>query len=167
MASAEKKKILFVTGMESKFEQLIKQRVGFHPENTFILQSHETVIAPFGDLMRDILFSVYQENVKEIFVVGLNKEHTAPSAADAVTKILENKELQKKLQTLNYLFKNCMPEFTENHIEQWLRDESTATDRVRKSVDTIRQHPLMPSDIRIQGFLLDSLTENLREIRVS
>ena len=55
----EKKKVLFVIGMEHKMESLIKQKTNFKPENSLILQSYEPVISPFGDLMRDIIYCCF------------------------------------------------------------------------------------------------------------
>ena len=42
----------------------------FLPEEIIILKSNELDrIEPFGDLMRDILIHVYQNNIEEIFIV--------------------------------------------------------------------------------------------------
>ena len=49
----EKKKVLFVIGMEHKMEHLIKQTSNINLGNFLILQSYGPVILPFGDLMRD------------------------------------------------------------------------------------------------------------------
>ena len=110
----EKKKVLFVIGMEHKMEHLIKQNTNINPENIMILQSYEPVISPFGDLMRDIIIAVYQENVEEIFVVATKDDQK--NTGDILNKIYKNKELQEKIQTLDYLFKNCKPEFPEGSI---------------------------------------------------
>ena len=72
----EKKKVLFVIGMDHKLEHLIKQNTNINPENIMVLQRYEPVISPFGDLMRDIIIAVYQENVEEIFVVATKDNQT-------------------------------------------------------------------------------------------
>ena len=40
----EKKKVLFVIGMEHKMEHLIKQTININPENIIVLQSYGPVI---------------------------------------------------------------------------------------------------------------------------
>ena len=36
---------------------------------------------------------------------------------------------------------------------------------VRKTVDTIKTHPLVPADIVVRGFIIDSATGSLEEIQ--
>ena len=122
----EKKKVLFVIGMEHKMESLINQKTNFKPENSLILQSYEPVISPFGDLMRDIIFAVFEENVEEIFVVAMKYEQKYP--LNILNKICENKGLQEKIQTLDYLFKHSKPEFSEGNISEWLESNSGNSD---------------------------------------
>ena len=143
----EKKKVLFVIGMDHKMEHLIKQTTNINPENIMILQSYEPVISPFGDLMRDIIIAVYQENVEEIFVVATKDNQT--NTGDILNKIYKNKELQEKIQTLDYLFKNCKPEFPEGSISEWLEGSKTSTDGIQNNVNVIRHHPLMPSHVKV------------------
>lgn len=163
MDRGEKKKVLFVSKMGNRFARLIDKRTDFNQANYFFLQSYESLITPFGDLMRDIILTVYQENVEEIVVVGANEGQR--DAKKAISMIKENKQLQENLQTLNYLFENCNPEFSEVHIEQWLRGSSSATDCVQGSIDVIRKHPLMPPHVKVSGLFLDSENENLSESR--
>lgn len=155
----EKKKVLFVIGMEHKLEHLIKQVPHINPEDIKVLQCYGPVISqPFGDLMRDIIVSVYQENVEEIFVAGTKDDQK--NTRDVLNKIYENKGLQKKIQTLNYLSKNCMPEFPEGNISEWLEGHAL-TDGVQNSVNIIRDHPLMPPHVKVHELLIDKENEKL------
>ena len=97
--------------------------------------------------MRDIIVAVYQENVEEIFVVATKDDQK--NTGDILNKIYENKELQEKIQTLDYLFKNCKPEFPEGSISEWLEGGKTLTDDVQNSVNVIRHHPLMPTHVKV------------------
>ena len=119
---------------------------------------------PFGDLMRDIIVAVYQENVEEIFVVATKDDQK--NTGDILNKIYENKELQEKIQTLDYLFKNCMPEFPEGSISEWLEGSKTLTDGVQNNVNVIRHHPLMPSHVKVTELFIDKENEKRSEIDV-
>ncbi|XJZ25698.1 carbonic anhydrase [Bacillota bacterium Lsc_1132] len=163
MQMDEKKKMIFVMGHE--MDHFIEKKTDLNRENIFILQSDEPVIAPFGDMMRDIIIAVYQENVEEIFVVG--GEDIRKNKEDILSKIQEHEEMQEKFQTLDYLFKNCMPEFSEGDISKWLAGSKLTKDRVRNSVSVIRNHPLMPSSVKVRGLVIDRENEQLSEIRVS
>ncbi|MBT2653651.1 carbonic anhydrase [Bacillus sp. ISL-18] len=163
MSRDEKKKVLFVIGMEQKFERFIKEEANVNPENMIILQTYQPVVLhPFDDLMRDIIIAVYRDNVEEIVVVSTNDYQK--NTGDILNNIYINKELQDKIQTLDYLFKNCMPEFPEGTVSVWLQGSKTLTDSLQKTVNIIRNHPLLPSDVKVQELYIDQGNEKLSEI---
>jgi len=163
MSRDEEKKVLFVIGMERKLERFIKEETNVNSENMIILQTYQPVVSyPFDDLMRDIIIAVYQDNVEEIIVVFTNDDQK--NTGDILNKIYENKELQDKIQTLDYLFKNCMPEFPEGTVSTWLHGGKTSMDSVQKTVNTIRNHPLLPSHVKVKELHIDQANEKLSEI---
>jgi len=163
MSRDEKKKVLFVTGMEQKLERFIREEINVIPENMIILQTYQPVVShPFDDLMRDIIIAVYQDNVEEIVVVSTNSYQQ--NTEDILSKLYKNKELQDKIQTLDYLFENCMPEFPEGTVSVWLHGSETLTDSVQKTVNIIRNHPLLPSHVMVKELSIDQGNEKLSEI---
>ncbi|MDR7000466.1 carbonic anhydrase [Neobacillus niacini] len=152
MCIDEKKKVLLVIGkMDQKMESIIKEKIKTDPENILILQSYQPVVSPFSDLMRDIIIAVYQENADEIIVAAA--EDNKKNLETIVKKINENKESQKKIQTFDYLFKYCKPEFPESEIMEWLKGSVTFTDSVHTSVNVIQNHPLIPSHVKVREIL--------------
>jgi carbonic anhydrase len=163
MSRDEKKKVLFVIGMEQKLERFTKEETNVNPENMIILQTYQPVVShPFDELMRDIIIAVYQDNVEEIVVVSTNDYQK--NTGDILNKLYKNKELRDKIQTLNYLFKNCMPEFPEGTVSGWLQGGKTLTDSVQKTVNIIRNHPLLPSNVKVKELYIDQGNEKLSEI---
>lgn len=157
---SKKKKVLFVIGMEHRIEQIIKENTNLNPENILILKSYEHVISPFGDLMRSILIAVYQENVEEIVVSTVqNNQKTRVN----IEKIYENKELQDKIRILDYLFQNSKPEFPAGSIKEWLEGSKTSRESMQNSVNIIRQHPLIPSNINVREIFIGNQTEKQKE----
>ena len=49
-------------------------------------------------------------------------------------------------------------------LDQWLEGFKDTPESVRKTVATIKAHPLMPRDISVRGFIIDSVTGALEEI---
>ena len=47
----------------------------------------------------------------------------------------------------------------------WLEGFHDTEASVRRTVATIREHPLMPRDLTVRGFIIDSVTGELTEIR--
>ena len=50
-------------------------------------------------------------------------------------------------------------------LHHWLEGFKDTPDSVRKTVATIKTHPLVPKDIVVRGFIIDSETGELEEIR--
>ncbi len=160
MYLGEKKKVLFVAGTEYKPEYLTNYLNDINPEDIIILNSYgREVLQPFGDIMRDIIITVYQENIEDIFVVGDEGTGTSSQPGRCTCPSVP----QDKLETLEYLFENCMPEFPSMSLRGWLEGNRTATDYVEKSADTIRNHPLMPSDVIVHGLFINTATDELSE----
>ncbi len=49
-------------------------------------------------------------------------------------------------------------------LDQWLEGFHDTEKSVKKTVDTIKNHPLIPKDIAVRGFIIDSATGELTEI---
>jgi carbonic anhydrase len=162
-----KKKVLFVTDREFEPEDLTKSinHIINHldPEDLMILNTYgQGIFQPYGDVIRDMIIAVYQENIEEIVVVAAKNNQL--SAGEILSMADKNKELQEKLETLDYLFNNCKPEFPGFSASEWLEGTKTAAEIVQKNINTIRNHPLMPEDIKIHGISINTETKQLVEI---
>ena len=49
-------------------------------------------------------------------------------------------------------------------LDVWLEGFHDTVASVRWTVDAIRQHPLMPDDVIVRGFIIDSVTGALEEV---
>lgn len=165
----ENKKVLFVIGMEHKLERLLQQETNIHPENMLVLKTFGPVVSqPYGDVMRDITIAVYQERVEDIFIVGTRDgvENTV-NIKNLFDKMSERKGMAEKIQTLDYLFKNCIPEFPGGNVSEWLEGGKSVTEGIKRSVNIIRHHPLMPSNVKVHGLIMNRESGRLTEIGVS
>ena len=50
------------------------------------------------------------------------------------------------------------------YFESWLRGCETSEASVHETVEQIRNHPLVPSDITVRGFVIDSVTGELTPV---
>ena len=141
-------------GMGQDPESITKKMSNLQPNNILIMQSYEPAISPFSDLMRDIIIAVYKENVEEVYV-SLPKDYRK-NTREIFKKINENKELQEKIQTLDYLFKNCMSEYPKGSIREWLEGNETSSNSMQNSADVIRNHPLLPSNVKVKELLIEN-----------
>ena len=50
-------------------------------------------------------------------------------------------------------------------LDQWLEGFKDTPTSIRKTVETIKTHPLVPKDIVVRGFIIDSETGALEEVK--
>lgn len=147
------KKALLLTDIEHGVEAIMQQVTSFQPENLLTIQSFGSIIShPYGDIMRSVIIAIYQENVEEIFVLG-TKDNSNVSI-----NVLNQLESEKaKIQTLDYLFQYSIPEFKGGKVREWLIGKENGSDNIEKSVHIIRNHPLIPSYVKVRGYILSNL----------
>ncbi|MFE7374888.1 carbonic anhydrase [Bacillus cereus] len=148
--NSKNKKVLLLTDIEHGIEPIIQQVTNIQQENMLTIHSHDSVIVhPYGDIMRSIIIAIYQENVEEIFVVGIEDKET-----DVVNLQIQRDSI-KNNRELDYLFENCMPEFSSGSLDEWLSGKENVSENIEKSIDMICHHPLVPSDVKVYGFKID------------
>lgn len=150
------KKVLFLTDIEHGNESFLQQETNIPLENMLIIQSYGTVIShPYGDIMRSIIIAIYKENVEEIYVVGTEEKG---GFSNDIKDLLDSKGEPKKdkLQIVDYLFQNCMPEFVDYSLNEWLNEKENPVESVQKSADIIRHHPLVPSHVKVYGLMVNN-----------
>lgn len=148
--NAKNKKVLLLTDIEHGIEPIIKQVTNVQRENMLTIHSYDSVIVhPYGDIMRSIIIAIYEENVEEIFFVGIEDKETN------VVNLQIQRDSIKNNKEIDYLFKNCMPEFSSGSLEEWLSGKENVSENIEKSIDMIRHHPLVPSHVKVHGFMID------------
>lgn len=149
------KKVVLVTDSEHGMESILKEVTTIQPENRLTIQCDGPVISnPYGDIMRSIILAIFQENVEEILVIGTNDKR--PRTVNVRDQF---ESMKDKLLTLDYLFKNCMPEFSGGTVDDWLNGKENGRETVEKSVDLIRHHPLVPSHVKVRGLIVNNKDE--------
>ncbi|MFA9458785.1 carbonic anhydrase [Halalkalibacter sp. AB-rgal2] len=150
------KKSLCLIDIDPELETLLEDVVNVQPENMLTLQSYGPEIShPYGDIMRSIIIAVYQENVEEIFVVGIKDKETDPVDLESLL-YSESKGMKDKVERLDYLFQNCRPEFSGGKVIDWLEGKKNITESIEKSVEIIRNHPFIPAYVKVRGLIMDN-----------
>jgi len=151
------KKIAIVTCMDTRLVELLPAALGLRNGDVKIIKNAGGVITnPFDSTMRSLLVAVYELGVEEIMVVG----HTGcgVQGMDASEMIHVMKERGVPENNIS-LMRHCGID-----LEQWLHGFDEVSQAVSETVDLIRNHPLMTSDIRVAGYIIDSSTGELRTI---
>ncbi|MEC1969937.1 carbonic anhydrase [Bacillus cereus] len=148
--NSKNKKVLLLTDIKHGIEPIIQQVTNIQQEHMLTIHSYDSVIVhPYRDIMRSIIIAIYQENVEEIIVVGIEDKET-----DVVNLQIQRDSI-KNNRELDYLFENCMPEFSSGSLDEWLSGKENVSENIEKSIDMICHHPLVPSDVKVHGFKID------------
>ena len=100
--------------------------------------------------------AIIELGVEEVMVIG----HTdcGVQHIDSEVMIHHMKERGITQESID-LMKYCGVNF-----ENWLAGFDTVEQSVTDTVDTIKHHPLMPQDVKIGGYVIDSVTGELHVI---
>ena len=111
------------------------------------------VTSPFGSVIRSLLVAIIELGVEEIMVIG----HTDCGVQHIDAEMMIGHMLQRGVpQDHIDLMKYCGIDFA-----RWLSGFDTVEQSVTDTVDTIRHHPLIPADVRVGGYVIDTVTGEL------
>lgn len=151
------KKIAILTCMDTRLVELLPAALGMKNGDVKMIKNAGGVISnPFGSVIRSLLVAIFELGVEEIMVIG----HTdcGVQHIDSQQMISHMKERGITQENIDFI-KYCGIDF-----EKWLTGFDTVEQSVTNTVNTIRRHPLIPKDVKIGGYVMDSMTGELQVI---
>ena len=151
------KRLAIVTCMDTRLIELLPAALGIKNGDAKIIKNAGGVISnPFGSAMRSLLIAIYELGVDEIMVIG----HTdcGVSHIDSAQMLEEMKVRGINQQAID-LMRYCGIDF-----ERWLAGFETVEKSVAESVDVVIHHPLVPRDVHVSGYVMDSYTGALTRV---
>jgi carbonic anhydrase len=148
------KKVAIVTCMDTRLTQLLPAALGLKNGDAKIIKNAGgTISHPFGSVVRSLLVAVYELNVNEILVIG----HT-----DCGVQHMDSEKMiqHMKQRGIPHERVELAKDFGIN-LDEWLRGFEDVNASVESSVALLRRHPLIPADISIYGYIMDSVTGEL------
>ncbi len=107
--------------------------------------------------MRSLLVAVYELGVTQVMVVAHSNCGACHMSFDHFhDEMLTRGVTEETLHTI----RQCGID-----LNTWLEGFKDTPTSVRKTVETIKTHPLMPRSIIVRGFIIDSVTGALQEIQ--
>ena len=151
------KKIAILTCMDTRLVELLPAALGLKNGDVKIIKNAGGVVTnPFGSVIRSLLVAIIELGVEEVMVIG----HTdcGVQHIDSDMMIHHMKERGIRQESID-LMKYCGIDF-----EKWLTGFDTVEQSVTDTVHTIRNHHLIPSDIRVGGYVIDTYTGALQVV---
>ena len=153
------KRIAIVTCMDTRLIELLPAALGFRNGDVKIIKNAgATITNPFDSTMRSLLVAVYELGVEEIMIIG----HTGCGVQGMDGgKLLE--ELTHRGISQEHI---DIIRSSGINLEKWLGGFDCVEQSVKDTILALQKHPLMPKDIMIRGFIMDSVTGELTKVSV-
>ena len=150
-----KKKLAVLSCMDTRLSVLLTSALGLKNGDAKIIKNAGAVIpTPWDSAMRSIIVAVYELGVEEIMVVA----HTTCGACHMSFGHFREEMLRRGIPEEEL-------RRTDIDLDSWLEGFHDTEKSVRDTVGAITGHPLIPKDLVVRGFIIDSATGELTEVK--
>ena len=151
------KKLAVLTCMDTRLTELLPAALGLKNGDAKIIKNAGgLILSPFDSAMRSLIVAIYELGVEEIMVVAHSNCGACHMSFSHFHHVMKARGI--KDETLGTI-RECGID-----LNQWLEGFHDTEASVRRTVKTIQKHPLIPKDIIVRGFIIDSVTGALEEI---
>ena len=148
------KKLAVLSCMDTRLSVLLQEALGLKNGDAKVIKNAGAVIpTPWDSAMRSLIVAVYELGVNEIMVVA----HTTCGACHMNFGHFREEMLKRGIP-------ESALQRSDVNLDAWLEGFHDTEASVRKTVETIVNHPLMPADVTVRGFIIDSATGALQEV---
>ena len=151
------RKLAIVTCMDTRLTELLIAAMGLRNGDAKIIKNAGGVISsPFSTEVRSLLVGIYELGVEDVMVVGhtdCGAQHI--SGPDMVEAMRSRGIPERSIEACRYF---------DVDFDKWLCGFDSVEESVRRSVAVLRNHLLIPEDVCISGFIIDSVTGELTEV---
>lgn len=151
------KKIAIVTCMDTRLVELLPAALGFRNGDVKIIKNAGgTITNPFDSTIRSLLVAIYELGVQEVMIIG----HTTCGVQGMDSAEMQHRMKERGIpeQHIN-LMKHCGID-----LDQWLHGFDDTESAILETVDLVKNHPLVPKDIVVKGYIMDTVTGELQPI---
>ena len=149
------KKLAVLSCMDTRLSVLLQEALGLKNGDAKVIKNAGAVIpTPWDSAMRSLIVAVYELGVTEIMVVA----HTTCGACHMSFHHFKEEMLKRGIPASEL-------HRSDVDLNDWLEGFHDTENSVRNTVATIVNHPLIPSDVVVRGFIIDSVTGELTEVK--
>ena len=150
------KKLAVLSCMDTRLSVLLQEALGLKNGDAKIIKNAGGLILSETDsAIRSLLVGIYELGVREVMVVHHSTCGACHMSYDAFRPhMLEHGISEETLAT-----------WEAKGVADWLEGFHDTEASVRKTVAAIVNHPLVPEDVVVRGFIIDSVTGALTEVK--
>ncbi len=150
-------KLAILTCMDTRLTVLLPKALGLKNGDTKIIKvAGGTILNPYDNVMRSLLVAIYELDCREIMVIHHSTCGACHMDAQHMTDLMRKRGISEE---------NIKKAESEINLEKYLDGFRDYEKSIHNTIETIRQHPLVPEDIIIRGFIIDSKTGKLTEVK--
>lgn len=151
------KKIAILSCMDTRLTELLPAALGIKNGDVKMIKNAGGIIShPFGSVIRSLLVAIYELGVTEVMVIAHSDCGACHMSSEQMISHMKARGI--KQETID-MIRFCGVDF-----ESWLYGFGDTEKSVRQTVDAILNHPLIPHDIRVSGYIIDSVTGKLTPV---
>ena len=151
------KKLAIVTCMDTRLTELLPAALGLKNGDAKLITNAGGVIThPFGSAVRSLLIAIYELGVTDVMVVG----HT-----DCGVQRMDGEKMLRDMRARGVTRRDIdLVRSFGVEPERWLAGFDDVCQAVSSSVSLLKGHPLIPRDVSLYGFVMDSVTGALTPV---
>ena len=145
------KRIAIVTCMDTRLVELLPAALGLKNGVVKIIKNAgATITNPFDSTMRSLLVAIYELGVNEVMIIGHTQCGVQGMDSAEMLHLMRERGIPDRHITL---MKHCGID-----LDSWLHGFDDTETAVLETVELVRNHPLMPADVVVRGYIMDSVT---------
>lgn len=145
------KKLVVLSCMDTRLTELLPKAMNMkNGDIKLIKNAGATIMHPFGSIVRSILVAIYEFKAEDVIVVGHHGCGMSNLDTNSIMKKMIDRGIDQK--TISMLNNSGID------VGKWLHGFESVEDAIKESVKSIKNHPLMPSDVNVHGFIMDPET---------
>ena len=149
-----KKRTAILSCMDTRLLELLPEALGYKNGDIKMIKNAGGVIrSPFDSTMLSLLVGIYELGVENVMVIGHTNCGVQGMKADEMIHLMLKRGIPAERIEM---VKKCGID-----LDRWLTGFEDTNEAILDTVDLIRNHPLMPADVRVQGYVIDSVTGEL------
>lgn len=151
------KKLAIVTCMDTRLTELLPAALGLKNGDAKIIRNAGgTIVHPFGSAVRSLLVAIYELGVTDIMIIGHTECGAQHMNMNQMVEAMKKSGIEE--ETINNL------KYFGVDMDRWLGGFDCVEESVAESVDLLRNHPLIPKEISVHGFVIETHTGKITAV---
>ena len=144
------KKIAILTCMDTRLVTLLPAALGIRNGDVKLIKNAGAVVT---STIRSLLVAIYELGVNEIMVIGHTGCGVQGMDAGEMLHLMKERGIDDEHISL---MRHCGID-----LDSWLHGFDDTPSAILETIDLISNHPLVPKDVVVRGYMMDSVTGEL------